>query len=285
MPTPKITVGNVEIHALLDIRLQLPPSMMFPDVPAESWQEYRDLYPNAYNADGLIVSNAVGYLIRTAGRTILLDLGAGEGPHENFGGVRGSLLEQLAGAGSAPQDVDTVILTHLHWDHTGWAMSGPAGGVAPTFPRAKVLVSEADWSFFSGGDNPHAAAVQAKLAPLHAAGGVELVSGEYAVTDELTIIPTPGHTPGHCSLLVSSQGEGCFLTGDVMHTPAQVTETDWSPASDHDQDQSAESRWTVVQRADVQGLILAAGHFPYPGFGRIARFNGRRGFQALTLGE
>lgn len=285
MPTPKITVGNIEIQALLDIRLQLPPSMMFPEVPADRWQDYRNLYPDAYTAEGLIVSNAVVYLIRTPGRTVLLDLGAGEGPHADLGGVRGGLLDQLASAGVAPAEVDTIVLTHLHWDHTGWATSGPAGSAVPTFPRAKVFVNEADWNFFSGADNPHGAAVQAKLAQLHAAGGVELVNGEYAVSDELTMLPTPGHTPGHCSLVVRSQGEGCILTGDVLHTPAQVSEIDWSPVFDNDQDQSMESRWTLVQRADVQGLALAAGHFPFPGFGRIARFNGRRGFQALVLPE
>lgn len=97
------------------------------------------------------------------------------------------------------------------------------------------------------------------------------------------MLPTPGHTPGHYSLLVRSQGQGAILTGDVVHSPAQITETDWSPSFDTDGDQAAESRWTVVQRADVEGLVVAANHFPFPGFGRIVRISGRRGFERLAV--
>ena len=285
MSTPQIVVGQVQIQALLDAHLTFVPSRMFAEVPAERWRAYRELYPHAFNADGLIMSNAICYLLRSRGHLVLLDLGVDAGPVQERGGIRGQLLEQLASAGVAPEAIDTVVITHLHWDHVGWAVQGDAERRAPTFPHARVLVSQADWAFFRDSANPLGGIVQATVAPLHAQGMVELVNGEHAVTDELTMMPTPGHTPGHCSLLVQSQGEGCVLTGDVFHSLAQVSETGWSRSADDSPSQAAATRRSLVQQAELQGLTLAAGHFPFPGFGRIVRIDGERRFQALTLPE
>lgn len=289
MSIPQLTVGEVQIWALLDARFALPPARMFGQVAAESWAPYKELYPWTFDADGMLLTNATSYLLRSRGRTILVDLGLGPGPHQNMGGARGALLDQLAEAGVTAHDIDTVALTHLHGDHIGWAMTQQGETAVPTFPRARVLLGQADWAFFSDPAHPQNAALQTTVAPLHGKGMVELVSGERAITDEITMLPTPGHTPGHCSLLVRpnyrSQGQGCLLTGDVLHSPAQITETDWSPGFDNNPTLSAETRWKLVQRADVESLLLVANHFPFPGFGRIVRLNGRRGFQALALSE
>ncbi len=277
MAASELTVGNVQIQALLDFGINMPLRMVFPNVAAEDWAPYRDLYPFAFS-DDLMVSGVTAYLLRSNGRLILIDMGNGPGPDENFGGVRGQMLDSLAATGVAPADIDTVVLTHLHGDHIGWATIGDT----PTFPTARVLLGEADWAWFSQPGNYAYESYQRLFLPLQGAGLIQTVSGEFAVTDELTMVPTPGHTPGHYSVLLRSGGQGAYFTGDAIHVPAQVSETDWSPEFDSDPDAAAEQRWNVVQKADVEGLFFIANHFPFPGYGKIARVDGRRSYIPLT---
>lgn len=283
MTTQQVTVGNVQITALLDVRTSPAPAMMFPSIEAGDWDQYRQLYPWAFNSEtGNIVSNATSYLVRSQGRTILVDLALGAGPHQNAGGAMGQMLDGLAEAGVAPADVDTILITHMHGDHIGWATRMEDGNRVATFPNARILIAAKDWEFFTAPDHPQSANYQATVVPLHAAGKIELVDGAVTVTDEVSIQPMNGHTPGHQVVVVQSGGAGAIFTGDVMHSPAQVAETDWSPVFDWNADDAAESRWAVVQRADVEKLLVAACHFPFPGFGHIARIEGRRGFQPLA---
>lgn len=282
MATSQITAGNVQITALLDVRTSPQPGVMFKSVEASDWDQYRQLYPWAFNPEnGNLVSNASSFLVRSQGRTILVDLGLGEGPHQNAGGAMGQLLDSLAEAGVSPNDVDTILITHMHGDHIGWATRTQDGARVPTFPNARIYIGAKDWEFFTAADHPQSAALQATLVPLHAAGKVELVSSEVKVTDEVTVLPMAGHTPGHQVVLVKSGDEGVLFPGDCVHSPAQIAETDWSPVFDWNADDAADARWTVVQRADVEKLVLAAGHFPFPCFGRITRIEGRRGFERL----
>lgn len=284
MTTSQVTVGNVQVTALLDVRTSPSPAVMFKSIEAGDWDQYRQLYPWAFNSEnGNIVSNATGYLVRSQGRTMLVDLGLGEGPHQNAGGAMGQLLDSLAEAGVTPADVDTILITHMHGDHVGWATRMQDGNRVATFPNARILIAAKDWAFFTAPDHPQAANYQATVVPLHAAGKIELVDGEVTVTDEVSVLPMNGHTPGHQVVLVRSAGEGLIFTGDCVHSPAQVSETDWSPVFDWNADDAAEARWTVVQRADVEKLLVAACHFPFPGFGRIVRLEGRRGFERLPV--
>ena len=112
-------------------------------------------------------------------------------------------------------------------------------------------------------------------------GLLDLVEGERAVTPELTLVPTPEHTPGHQSILVSSGGERALILGDVANHPAQVEEGGWSPIFDGDAEAAANTRRGVMERLEEGGDLVAAGHFPHPGFGHIVRLGGRRVFRAL----
>ncbi len=108
---------------------------------------------------------------------------------------------------------------------------------------------------------------------------MDLVEGEYRVTDELTTLPTPGHTPGHISIAISSGGEQGFILGDVAHSPAQAHYTDWNPVFDIVQDQARGTRHRVLDRLESEGALVSSGHFPDPGFGRFVRSRGRRVWQ------
>ncbi|MDO8616264.1 MAG: MBL fold metallo-hydrolase [Dehalococcoidia bacterium] len=275
MAPAKVSVGNAEIISLVDTPMEFPWNLFFPNNSPADFEPYRGRYPEAFGPAGFH-TNAVCYAIRSQGKTILCDTGIGPGPIAFLGGIRGRLLEDMRAKGVQPDDVDIVVHTHLHGDHVGWNLSADG---APNFPRAKYYAPQADWDFFRKAldANPQ----MAQVIPLHDQGRLELFSGELTLTPEVTTLPTPGHTPGHCSLLVSSGGEGALVTGDLAHHPAQVDRTEWSSGFDTDPAAAGRTRAKVCDRLEAEGLLAAFCHFPEPGFGRLVRLEGRRVFRAL----
>ena len=97
----------------------------------------------------------------------------------------------------------------------------------------------------------------------------------------MTALPTPGHTPGHMSILLTSQGERALILGDAAHNPAQLQETDWVSRADMDPAVTRQTRRALVERLEREQIVVAAGHFPAPGFGKVLRLQGRRYWQVL----
>jgi glyoxylase-like metal-dependent hydrolase (beta-lactamase superfamily II) len=254
-------VGEVEITALTDIEgpfFRL--NQLFPGVRAEQWEPYLGRYPWAF-ADAHTLYGRVGsYLLRSPDRVLLADAGIGPGTM----GMRGRLLEELERCGVHPDDVDTVFLTHLHGDHVGWSLAADGG---PTFPRARYVTQEVEWE----AAEPYLREAMSSLDDL---GVLELIDGEEFLGKELAAVPTPGHSAGHASLLVSSGGEQALVAGDVIVHPAQVTEPTWNVAFDADKEQASFTRAQLLDWLEADGITVAAGHIP--GFGRIAREGGRR---------
>ena len=123
--------------------------------------------------------------------------------------------------------------------------------------------------------------IKDQVSPLEPLGLVEFIEGDDQVTDVLTAAPTPGHTPGHTSFWVSSAGENAVILGDAVHVPVQAHHTDWSPRADIDQKTSPVSRRDILDRAEREDAMVASGHFPKPGFGRLSRQDGIRQWQGL----
>ena len=165
-----------------------------------------------------------------------------------LGGTTGNLIADMRSKGVEPESVETVIFTHLHFDHVGWSIADDK----PVFEKARYLVPQADWEFFrseaQASDNPH---VDAQIAPLEGLGVLELVSGEKEITPDLTLVPTPGHTPGHQSVAISSAGELAFILGDVANHPAQVEETEWCAGFDGDPDTARVTRKQIMERLEA----------------------------------
>jgi glyoxylase-like metal-dependent hydrolase (beta-lactamase superfamily II) len=259
-----ITVGRVEITALTDMegaffRLD----QIFPGVMEDQWEPYRHRYPWAF-ADRETLRGRVGsYVLRSSEGTVLVDTGVGP----QAMGAGGRLLVELENAGVYPEDVDTVFLTHLHGDHLGWSVK-PDG--EPVFPEARYVTQAAEWEISA----PYLGRAIAGLDDL---GVLELLDGEEPVSEELTAIPTPGHSPGHSSLLVSSGGEQALISGDAIVHPAQATEPTWNVHFDMDKEQAARTREMLLAWLEADGMIVAAGHIPGSGFGRVVRDGGEEG--------
>ena len=278
MNCSKTTVGNVELTSLSDGRLQFETSEFFPSVPQDAWAQYaEDLTPT-----GNLVMNMGCFLVRSEGKTVLVDTGLGKDSQGLEALETGKLVEEFQRNGLSTDDVDIVVITHLHRDHVGWNLSSQNGEMRPTFSNARYFVPKADWDIFTRRAGMSVFSyIKDQVVPLQDMGVLELFEGEHALTSELTTLPTPGHTPGHTSILVASQGERAVLVGDATHIPAQAQETDWSPSADSDKVRSAETRRNLMDRIEGDNALLVSGHYPAPGYGRLVRLEGRRYWRAL----
>jgi glyoxylase-like metal-dependent hydrolase (beta-lactamase superfamily II) len=263
-----IEVGRVEITALTDIEgAFFGLDRIFPGVARDQWKPYIHRYPWAF-ADGDTLWGRVGsYVLRSPGGTVLVDTGVGP----QAAGPGGKLLVDLEHAGLDPEDVDTVFLTHLHGDHLGWSVR-PDG--EPVFANARYVTQAAEWEVSA----PY---LGRAIAALDDRGVLELLDGEEQVGEELTAIPTPGHSPGHSSLLVSSGGEQVLVSGDAIVHPAQTSEPTWNVQFDMDKEQAARTREMLLAWLEADRIVVASGHIPGSGFGRIARDGGGRYWQTL----
>lgn len=292
MAEGKMTVGNVEIIAINDgqIDFAFPLTDIFPGTTEEAWVPYRERYPEVFGGPNTWRAHWGGYLLRSEGRNILINTGVGStdsnpGMVTNLnGGVDGRLLQELQSMGVRPDEVNTVFFTHLHPDHVGYNLSQRSPQPRATFGNARYVVHQDDWKAFSSKEVQDMFPFSfwnETLAPLESLGNLELLTGEQALTGELTAIPTPGHTPGHMSLLINSGGQRALVLGDVAIHPAQITETDWYFAFESDQSLANRTRRELFERLADEGTTVAACHFPDPGFGRIVRVDGRRYWQGI----
>ena len=279
----RVTVGNVEITSLSDGILEFDLCNFFPNHKSDDeWQGYRQ-----HLVDGHKVRfNLASYLIRSEGRTILVDTGMGARPADAPDTPWGELMNDFQAHGLSVDDIDMVVMTHLHRDHVGWNLVPPAadgGKYLPTFPNARYWFSAKDWEACHDPDImpsrfPNAPAC---VWPLEELGLIEMMEGEHVLTGELTAFPSPGHTPGHMSIMVNSQGERAIILGDAIHNQAQVNETDWESRADMDPVQTRITRGNLMQQLETENILGIIGHFPYPGFGKVVRADGRRYWQAL----
>jgi glyoxylase-like metal-dependent hydrolase (beta-lactamase superfamily II) len=263
-----IEVGRVEITALTDMEgAFFGLDQIFPGVAQDQWEPYIHRYPWAFADGGMLQGRVGSYLLRSPKGMVLVDTGVGP----QAMGPGGKLLVELENAGVHPEDVDTVFLTHLHGDHLGWSVR-PDG--EPVFANASYVTQAAEWEISA----PY---LGRAIAALDELGVLELLDGEEPVGEELTAIPTPGHSPGHNSLLVSSNGEQALVSGDAIVHPAQATEPTWNVQFDMDKEQAARTREMLLAWLEADGITVAAGHIPGSGFGRIARDGGGRYWQTL----
>jgi glyoxylase-like metal-dependent hydrolase (beta-lactamase superfamily II) len=281
MPHGTIRLGSIEVTALCDAATPFPRPLAetFPDVPNDAWPELRRRYPETLHGDDGWLFHVHCYLVRAAGLTILVD--AGLGPAWTIAatwvGVEGDLPGELERLGVAPGDVDLVAITHLHLDHIGWGVEGQENP-RPTFANARYLINRTEWEGFRElGDEDDIAAFEQQAVPLDRAGVLDLVDGDRNLCDGVTLVPTPGHTPGHQSVLIEAGDRRALLSGDLTNHPAQVTEPLWRSAGDMDPSLASWTRRRWLDRVVAEDILLCTAHYPQP-FGRVTEEGGRRFF-------
>jgi glyoxylase-like metal-dependent hydrolase (beta-lactamase superfamily II) len=261
------TVGKVRITKIVEMEMVGSTRFILPLAGREEIQSLPWLIPHFANEDGRLKMSIHSLLVETPEHRIIVDTGLGNDKQGRsvpaWNDRNDPFLETLTAAGFAPETIDTVLCTHLHVDHVGWNTRLIDGKWVPTFPNARYVFGKIEFEYWRDhGDNPmHAAVFADSVKPIADAGKSELVPSDIRLTDEITLIPTPGHSPGHMSVHIRSGGEEALLAGDAAHHPCQMAHLDWSSTADSDQKQSAATRRELFARfADTPTLVIG-GHF------------------------
>jgi glyoxylase-like metal-dependent hydrolase (beta-lactamase superfamily II) len=286
MKTMKL--GEVTIARVVEVdRSSLPTTTMLPDSTAEAIARHHGwLRPHFWDDTvGDLGARIQSYIVRTPEQTILIDTCFGndkERPGFPAGHRRqGRYLEDLRGAGAAPEDIDVVVCTHLHIDHVGWNTRRMDGRWVPTFPKATYVFVGEEWEFWKHeherGAEPYGC-IADSVVPIVEAGRAQVVNSHHTLGKYLRFEPSPGHTPGHTCLRLRTSGGDAIFSGDIMHRTVQVAEPGWSSIFCYDGRQAAKTRRDFVEGHADSGVLVLAAHFPAPGY--IVSEGGAHRFQA-----
>ncbi|NEK85081.1 MBL fold metallo-hydrolase [Blastococcus saxobsidens] len=262
-------VGEIDIHPIADGTFRASPGYFGDHVTAHGHEDFFDRHGQAWMPIGT-------FLVRTGSSVVLVDTGLGpdlhdDGPERML--VGGQLPVGLRAAGVRPDEIDVVICTHLHLDHCGWLFD-LAG--RPVFPRADIWFGAADWEHFVL--DPRSRMLDHIRHGLLGtdAARLRLVSRDTTVVPGIDVTMTPGHTPGHLSVVVSSGVHRALLLGDAITCPLQLEEPTWHAMGDIDPQLAAQVRERLFRELEGDTTYGAGAHFPELQFGRVMAGEMRR---------
>ncbi|MDT0615296.1 MBL fold metallo-hydrolase [Streptomyces lancefieldiae] len=276
--TPSWTVGDVTVHRIDEI--PLPPATgpwLLPDATTDVVKQQEWLHPDFADHDGVLHLDSHSFALTVGGLRILVDTGIGNGKERAnpaWHQLRTDFLERLTAAGFPPDSVDLVILTHLHADHVGWNTREVNGEWVPTFPDARYVTSRVEREFWAtyAMEEARKQMFRDSVVPVEEAGLLDLVdvpAEGVEVAPGLRLLPTPGHTPGHIAVELTSRGESALITGDCVHHPVQIAHPAIGACVDIDPQLAVASRRELLgSLADTDTLVLGT-HFAPPTAGRV----------------
>ncbi|MFC9678530.1 MBL fold metallo-hydrolase [Streptomyces sp. NPDC056948] len=277
------TVGNVAVHRIDEVLL--PPATgpwLLPDATPDVVAGQDWLRPHFADGEGVLHLDSHSFAFTAGGLRVLVDTGIGNGKQRAnpaWHDLDTDYLRRLTAAGFPPDSVDLVILTHLHADHVGWNTREVNGAWVPTFPHARYLTSRVEREFWAGYamDEARAQMFRDSVLPVEEAGQLDLVdvpAEGVEVTPGLRLIPTPGHTPGHLAVELTSHGRTALITGDCVHHPVQLAHPGIGACVDIDPGQSEASRRGLLDALAGTDTLLLGTHFAPPTAGRVVAHEG-----------
>lgn len=278
---PERTIGEIAIDRIIESEgPDVAPTHLIPEATPENLAPHRHwLEPHILDpVTGNLVLAIQSYLIRTEHHTILIDTCVGNDKERDFiadWNMRSSMkyINDLAAHGLTPADIDFVMCTHMHSDHVGWNTRLIDGRWVPTFPNARYVFARTEWEFweqknrkkpnFSGG------CIDDSVLPVIEAGLADMVDSDYAIDDQVWLEPSPGHTPGHVSIRLASQGQNAVMCGDAIHSPVQCAHPEWNASACFDPEQSRRTRRGLLEGVCDTDTLLMTAHFPSPSMGHV----------------
>ncbi len=267
-------IGDVKVTRILDLETALPAGILLPASTPEAIADIAWLKPNFVDAAGNLRLSIHALVVQTPKKLVVVDTCVGDFKNREapvFNQLQTGFLDSFMKAGFSPDAVDVVLCTHLHVDHVGWNTRWVDGAWQPTFPNARYLLGREELAFWQSqpqtGDvqNIYADSIQ----PLFDAKLVDLVEIDHRICDEISLMATPGHTPGHVSVKIVSAGKEALITGDIAHHPAQLARPEWSCFIDVDPELGCASRHQAFANIADRPILAIGTHFPAPTAGFV----------------
>ena len=268
-------VGDVAITKVVELEVPGPATWIVPQATPEKLKAEAWLQPHFADAEGAAIMSVHALVVESCGARILVDTCVGndkQRPIPGWNERQGPFLEDLAAAGHPADSIDRVLCTHLHVDHVGWNTRLENGRWVPTFPHARYLFGRRELEYWEAEEEqPYGDVMGDSVRPVVEAGVVDLVEVDHVVTDEVRLESTPGHTPGHVSVRISSQGEEAVITGDLMHHPVQCAHPEWGSSADWESEMAEKTRREFCERYADRPVLVLGTHFATPTAGHIVR--------------
>jgi glyoxylase-like metal-dependent hydrolase (beta-lactamase superfamily II) len=290
MGTAHWQIGDVRVTRVVEMVTLVPVQGLAPDVTPTDLAPHGDWLVPAYADEaGKLRLSVHALVVESGSRRIVVDTCVGNGkprPFPGWGDLQTTFLTDLTAAGFPPESVDTVLCTHLHFDHVGWNTRDAGGAWVPTFPNARYLFGAVELAHWQQADAAMAitgtSSMQDSVQPILDAGLADLVASDHVITPEVRLVPTPGHSPGHHSVVIESRGRTAVITGDVAHSPVQLAEPDWVGAADSDRAQACRTRHEFRRRFGGPEVLIIGTHFPTPTAGHLLETDGRWHFAGMS---
>ena len=267
-------IGDVTITKFVDCVEPHDLAHIFTTATREAVLAIPWLHPHFITPDGLGLLSFHALVVDTPSKRIIVDTCWGDdkdrGPWEVRSNLQTSFLKDLEAAGYARESFDVVLCTHLHADHVGWNTMMVDGKWIPTFPNARYILDRTEFEFWmdpyglpsgDGFDKVQELTILDSVKPVYDAGLVDLVEGAHKICEEVSLLPTPGHTAGHVSVHISSHGEEAIITGDMTHHPSQLVHPEWGLKEDFNFDQGIESRQRLYADVADKPVLIIGTHW------------------------
>ncbi|MBN9487512.1 MAG: MBL fold metallo-hydrolase [Alphaproteobacteria bacterium] len=271
-------IGDVSISKLVELEGIMPtgtPESMLPDGHPEAIREINWLVPHFATPEGQVKISVHALLVQTPSMRLVVDTCIGNDKPRMmpmFSMLQTGFLRDLEAAGWSRDSVDAVLCTHLHLDHVGWNTMLENGRWVPTFPRARYYMGRRELEHtLQEASERNDPIVADSVQPILDAGLATMVDMDARLSPEVRLMPTPGHTPGHVSVVIESGGARAVITGDLMHHPCQIARPDWSSGFDTDQDASRVTRHAFLSKFSDTPTLVIGTHFAGPTAGHVVR--------------
>jgi glyoxylase-like metal-dependent hydrolase (beta-lactamase superfamily II) len=269
-------IGRVKVTRIVELELTGGTRFILPDATPEACRDIGWMKPHFMTEDGKLVMSIHALVVETPTRRIIVDTCIGNDKERNvpaWSHLQTSFLADLTAAGYPRETIDTVLCTHLHVDHVGWNTMLVDGRWVPTFANARYLLAEKEWRYWDANDDDatYGSVLADSVRPVVEAGLVDFVPETHRICEEVWLEPTPGHTPGHVSIHIASEGKEALITGDCIHHPCQMARTDWCSSADYDRDMGRATREALLAKYADGPVLVIGTHFATPTAGHVVR--------------